>query len=83
MALCEEYGLDYNNNKFLLENISYKELNAKINYLLQRGLRVMCNNKPHEIFFMSDINMQIIYEISKEELLTQYYTEKDKVLIKK
>ena len=71
--LCSKYGIDYNKYSFL-NQISFQELSAKINYLLENNYPLEIDNKLHEIFSISNENMILKYMISKEELVAQYYT---------
>jgi len=68
--LCTKYNLDYTKNEYLVKNLPYKELEAKINYLLENNLPLVDNNNnPNELFFMSEANMILKYGITKKELL--------------
>ena len=42
---------------------------AKINYLQENSLEFRSNGKLNPLFNMSDINMQVTYGISKEDLI--------------
>ena len=70
-SLCEEYGLDYEKYPDLLM-IPYEVLSAKINYLNSNNVSLMNNNVLNPIFFMSDVNMQVMYGISLKDLVKQY-----------
>jgi len=70
-SLCEEYGLDCEKYPDLLK-IPYEVLSAKINYLNSNNVSLMNNNVLNPIFFMSDVNMQVMYGISLEDLVKQY-----------
>lgn len=78
IELCELFNIDYKKHSYLVSRISYKELNAKINYLIDNNYPVLETEKPNDMLFMSDINMQAIYGISKEELINNYYKPKKK-----
>ena len=68
--LYTKYNLDYTKNEYLVKNLPYKELEAKINYLLENNLPLVDNNNnPNELFFMSEANMILKYGITKKELL--------------
>jgi len=69
--LCLEYSIDINKNKSIL-NKSYDEVYAKICYLLDNNIPIIVSDKLHGIFFMSDINMQTIYNVSLDNLLNSY-----------
>lgn len=70
-SLCEECGLDYEKYPDLLK-IPYEVLSAKINYLNSNNIPLINNNELNPIFFMSDVNMQVMYGISLEDLVKQY-----------
>jgi len=70
-SLCKEYALDCEKYPDLLK-IPYEVLSAKINYLNSNNVSLMNNNVLNPIFFMSDVNMQVMYGISLEDLVKQY-----------
>lgn len=71
IALCEQYGLDYEKNSHLTK-IPNRVLAAKINYLISNNISLVDNNELNPIFSMCDVNMQVVYGISLEELVKQY-----------
>ncbi len=71
-SLCLQYGININDLK---RNISYHELVVKIEYLLQNDLPLYIDGKICDIFNMSNINMQVKYGISTQELVENYYIE--------
>lgn len=71
--LCQTNNIDYEKNKLVLEHINHYEFNAKINYLLTNNVPLVCNGTLHEIFSTSSVNMQIIYGINLETMITMYY----------
>ena len=85
IEICNLYKLDYNKNKFLVENISYQEMVAKINYLIEQK-RIQDEqtsikediyefiNRNIKIFEMTSANMKLILGIDKQELIQNYYT---------
>ena len=75
IELCNLYRIDYQKNRFILK-IPYPELYAKINFLIDNNYEISINEKLHPIFYMSNIDMQQQYGISKEELIMQYYINK-------
>jgi len=77
--LLLEHGINYKEHKVILTK-SYDEVYIKINYLLDNNIPILVNNKLHEIFFMSDINMQTIYNISLDTLINTYLQEEKKIL---
>ena len=75
IELCNEYGIDYQSEKSVL-NKSYLELYVKIMFLRDNNIPIVLNGKLHEIFFMSDLNMQVKYQVSIENLIEKYKKEK-------
>jgi len=68
---CKEYGLDCEKYPDLLK-IPYEVLSAKINYLNSNNITLISNGEINSIFFMSDINMQVVYGIGLEDLVKGY-----------
>ena len=81
MDVCEQHGIDYKQNKTIIDNIAYRELISKINYLNSLGIPLTQDNQLHPIFTMGNINMQVRYGISLEVLITEYSRVNDKVKI--
>ena len=75
IELCNEYDIDYQSEKSVL-NKSYLELYVKIMFLRDNNIPIVLNGKLHEIFFMSDLNMQVKYQVSLENLIEKYKKEK-------
>ena len=72
--ICNQYNIDTDMNKEVLAHISIQELSSKISYLEQKGINIVDEKgNLHEIFSMSNINMQSKYDISLEELIDKYY----------
>ncbi len=69
--LCKVYGIDIKLNQSIL-NKPYNEVMAKIAFLGDIGEPIIVDSRLHSIFFMADINMQMIYNISMEDLLNKY-----------
>ena len=79
--ICVEYSIDLKINSNIIKHISVQELYSKINFLLDNEVSIVDNDgKLHEIFTMSNINMQAKYNVSLEKLIDKYYYNK---LIKK
>ena len=76
--LCNYYDIDISKNNSLLKK-SCNEVYSKICYLIDNNISI-CDNKGivHEIFFMSDINMQSKYNISFKELIEKYVYDSNK-----
>ena len=72
--LCDKYGIDSS----LVENISYMELFAIINYLLDNNMDIIIDGKLNSIFFMSNENMMMNYGISLKDMVN-IYTKNKKV----
>ena len=71
--LCEEYQIPYEE----VQNISYQELYAKTMYLIDNNILVTNNGMLNPIYNMSNINMEIRYKVTLEELINRY-TKKEK-----
>ncbi len=71
--LCKEYQIPYEE----VENISYQELYAKTMYLIDNNIPVTNNGILNPIYNMSNINMEIRYKVTLEELINRY-TKKEK-----
>ena len=72
--ICSLYNIDININKLVLSHISIQELSSKISYLKQKEINVIDESgNLHEIFSMSNINMQTKYGVSLGELINTYY----------
>ena len=70
--LCDKYGIDSS----LVENISYMELFAKINYLLDNNMNIIIDGKLNPIFFMSNENMMMNYGVSLKDMVNIYTKNK-------
>lgn len=79
VPFCEEKGIDILINKDVLNTITYYELVAKANFLEANGFEVSTNGKLHEIFYMCNVNMQLKYNISLEEVIINYYDNNKKL----
>ena len=73
-VLCDKHGIDSS----LVENISYMELFAKINYLLDNNMDIIIDGKLNPIFFMSNENMMMNYGVSLKDMVN-IYTKNKKV----
>ena len=71
---CLENNIDLEKNKITLKHISIQELIAKTRYLEEQNIDIVdANGLLHEIYGMSNVNMQVKYNISLEELIDKYY----------
>ena len=89
IKICEQYKIDYMKNKFLIENMSYQEMVAKINYLIEQK-RIQDEqtsikediyefiNRNIKIFEMTSANMKLVLGIDKQELIQNYYINYNK-----
>lgn len=59
-----------------VKNLSIMEFEAKLNYLNAHNILIVDNGKLHDIFNMSDMNMEIKYGINRETLIRKYYIVK-------
>ena len=71
-VLCDKHGIDSS----LVENISYMELFAKINYLLDNSMDIIIDGKLNPIFFMSNENMMMNYGVSLKDMVNIYTKNK-------
>ena len=71
-VLCDKHGIDSS----LVENISYMELFAKINYLLDNNMDIIIDGKLNPIFFMSNENMMMNYGVSLKYMVNIYTKNK-------
>ena len=71
-VLCDKHGIDSS----LVENISYMELFAKINYLLDNNMDIIIDGKLNPIFFMGNDNMMMNYGISLKDMVNIYTNNK-------
>ena len=77
--LCEQYGINQKNNKNIINNIPFRELKAKINYLLDMKSPIYDDEgRLHEIFYMSNPDMEEKYGTNLEELITKYYHTRER-----
>ena len=71
-VLCDKHGIDSS----LVENISYMELFAKFNYLLDNNMDIIIDGKLNPIFFMSNENMMMNYGVSLKDMVNIYTKNK-------
>ena len=69
--LCNQYGIDTKINKSILGK-SYYEVYTKIMYLIDNNIPIINNGTLCDIFYMADINMQLKYGVSMDELIDKY-----------
>ncbi len=78
-AICDSYSIDSKQNKKALNHISVQELQSKIAYLNENGMEIIDESgKLHEIFSMSNPDMQEKYKVELETLINTYYSNKTK-----
>ncbi len=73
--LCQNYEIDKKKNIAILNGIPYREMVAKIKYLEERGMVITNHGYLHEIFDLSNKELQEKYGISLEELINTYLLE--------
>ena len=72
--ICEQYNIDKNKNKTILNHISMQELQSKIRFLKAHNIPIVDNNGLLiDIFSMSSPDMKAKYGISLEEIISEYY----------
>ena len=69
---CLTHNIPISNNQEIIEHIPYKLLESKTNYLNDKNIPLVVNNKMHEIYTMSNKDMNKKYNISLQELLKKY-----------
>ena len=67
--LCQNYGIDEKKNKAILKGIPYREMVAKIKYLEEKEIAITNDGYLHEIFDLSNGQLQEKYGIRFEELV--------------
>ena len=77
--ILQNNGINYRKHMSYLKQFSVIEVEAKIKYLVSNGYAIIVDNKLHEIFNMSDINMKIKYGVSREDLIRDYLGIEKKV----
>lgn len=77
--ILQNNGINYRKYMSYLKQFSVIEVEAKIKYLLSKGYAIIVDNKLHEIFNMSDVNMKIKYGVSRETLIRDYLGIEKKV----
>ena len=72
--LCEKHDINQKINKSIIAHISFREFEAKINYLFDMKSPIYDDEgRLHEIFYMSNPDMEEKYGTNLEELITKYY----------
>ena len=77
--ICNTNGINININKNILSHVSIQELVSKIEYLKANNIKLTDNSgKLHQIFNINSVDLEKQYGISFEDLITNYYLEKNK-----
>ena len=77
--VCNINGINIKVNKDILSHISIQELVSKIEYLKANNIKLTDNSgKLHQIFNINSVDLEKQYGISFEDLITNYYLEKNK-----
>ena len=73
VELCEKYQIPYEEVWY----VPYEEIYIKTMYLMDNNIPIIKNGKLNPIYNMSNINMEIRYKVTLEELINRY-TKKEK-----
>ena len=77
--ICNVNGINIKVNKDILSHISIQELVSKIEYLKSNNIKLTdSSGKLHQIFNINSVDLEKQYGISFEDLITNYYLEKNK-----
>ena len=77
--ICNVNNININVNKDILSHISIQELVSKIEYLKTNNIKLIDNSgKLHQIFNINSVDLEKEYNISFEDLITNYYLDKNK-----
>ena len=77
--ICNVNNININVNKAILSHISIQELISKIEYLKANNIKLTDNSgKLHQIFNINSVDLEKEYNISFEDLITNYYLDKNK-----
>lgn len=77
--VCNINGININVNKDILSHISIQELVSKIEYLKANNIKLTdSSGKLHQIFNINSVDLEKQYGISFEDLITNYYLDKNK-----
>ena len=77
--ICNVNNININVNKDILSHISIQELVSKIEYLKANNVKLTDNSgKLHQIFNINSVDLEKEYNISFEDLITNYYLDKNK-----
>lgn len=73
VELCHYFNIDDRNISYLINKITYEELNAKINYLISNNKSIIEGNMLNKIFYLSSDALETMYGINIKELIEKYY----------
>ena len=77
--ICNVNNININVNKDILSHISIQELVSKIEYLKANNIKLTdSSGKLHQIFNINSVDLEKQYGISFEDLITNYYLDKNK-----
>ena len=68
VELCEKYQIPYEEVWY----VPYEEIYIKTMYLMDNNIPIIKNGKLNPIYNMSNINMEIRYKVTLEELINKY-----------
>ena len=79
ISICREYNIDITKNKNAIKHISVQELESKIEFLKDNNIPIVDSNGVLiDIFTMSSTDMKEKYNVTLEELINEYYINKQK-----
>lgn len=79
MEICNRYNINYDKNKLVLKNISVEVLQSKIKFLLANNMcLVNSDGKLDKIFSISSVDMKERFGVTLEELINEYYKDKER-----
>ena len=74
VELCKKYQIPYEEVWYL----PYEEIYIKTMYLMDNNIPIIKNGKLNPIYNMSNMNMEIRYKVTLEELINKYQIEDKK-----
>ena len=79
MEICNRYNIDYDKNKLVLKNISVEVLQSKIKFLLANNMSLVnSDGMLDKIFSISSVDMKERFGVTLEELINEYYKDKER-----
>lgn len=77
--ICKDYFTleEYRKNKRIIVRIPLRIFEAKLNYCVRNNIPLIVNNRLNHIFYVSNINLEVEYGMTLEELLKEFGPEKE------